>query len=64
MNVFRSENRTLELFEKKHIYQGLNAAEILMKSTHERKIYYPGLQCRCQERVHMPTSDDAPGGDG
>jgi carotenoid cleavage dioxygenase-like enzyme len=64
MNVFHSEDGSLDLFENKHIYQGLNATAMLTKSTGELKIYSPGPQCRCQEPVHIPRSDDAPEGDG
>ncbi|KAH7559907.1 hypothetical protein BM1_03541 [Bipolaris maydis] len=48
----------------KPIYQGLNAVAMLIKSTGELKIYYPGDQCRCQEPLLIPRSDNAPEGDG
>ncbi|EMD86843.1 hypothetical protein COCHEDRAFT_1034086 [Bipolaris maydis C5] len=34
------------------------------RPTGELKIYYPGDQCRCQEPLLIPRSDNAPEGDG
>ncbi|KAF2654811.1 lignostilbene dioxygenase family protein [Lophiostoma macrostomum CBS 122681] len=62
MNVFYSE--TEKSLRNKHIFEGLNATAMLIKSTGELKVYYPGPKCRCQEPVFIPRSDDAPEGDG
>lgn len=62
MNVFYSDVHK-SLIDK-HIFEGLNATAMLIKSTGELKIYYPGPRCRCQEPVFIPRHDDAPEGDG
>ncbi|KAL1792953.1 hypothetical protein ACET3X_009460 [Alternaria dauci] len=48
----------------KHIYETLNSAAMLIKSTGELKVYAPGPECRCQEPVFVPRTPDAPEGDG
>ncbi|KAJ6008988.1 hypothetical protein N7522_004004 [Penicillium canescens] len=62
MNVYYSE--TEKHLMDKHIFEGLNATAMLIKSTGELKVYYPGPHCRCQEPVFIPRSDDASEGDG
>ncbi|EKG22318.1 Carotenoid oxygenase [Macrophomina phaseolina MS6] len=62
MNVYYSE--TEKSLINKHVFEGLTATAMLIKSTGELKIYYPGPQCRCQEPLFIPRSDDAPEGDG
>jgi carotenoid cleavage dioxygenase len=62
MNVYHSE--TEKHLANKHIFEGLNATAMLIKSTGELKVYYPGPNCRCQEPLFIPRSDDAPEGDG
>ncbi|KAH8745894.1 lignostilbene dioxygenase family protein [Diaporthe sp. PMI_573] len=62
MNVYYSEKE--KHLVNKHVFEGLNATAMLIKSTGELKIYYPGPNCRCQEPVFIPRSDDAPEGDG
>lgn len=62
MNVYYSE--TEKHLINKHIFEGLNATAMLVKSTGELKVYYPGSHCRCQEPVFIPRTDDAPEGDG
>ncbi|KAF4993699.1 hypothetical protein FDECE_13339 [Fusarium decemcellulare] len=62
MNIYYSE--TEKYLPDKHIFQGLNATAMLIKSTGELKIYYPGPHCRCQEPVFIPRFDEAPEGDG
>ncbi|KAK5048718.1 hypothetical protein LTR84_005810 [Exophiala bonariae] len=61
-NVFHSD--TEKCLVDKHIFEGLNATAMLTKSTGELKVYYPGPQCRCQEPVFIPRTDDSPEGDG
>ncbi|KAJ6081432.1 hypothetical protein N7499_006306 [Penicillium canescens] len=60
----RIDEQTEKHLMNKHIFEGLNATAMLIKSTGELKVYYPGPHCRCQEPVFIPRSDDASEGDG
>jgi carotenoid cleavage dioxygenase len=62
MNIFHSDPK--EPLREKHIFRGLNATAMLNKRTGELKVYSPGPNCRCQEPVFIPRSDDSPEGDG
>ncbi|KAH6667709.1 lignostilbene dioxygenase family protein [Halenospora varia] len=62
MNVYKPESNGVDL--TKHIFAGLNSTAMLDKRSGELKIYSPGPNCRCQEPVFIPRSDDAPEADG
>ncbi|KAK7214213.1 hypothetical protein V2G26_021391 [Clonostachys chloroleuca] len=62
MNIYYSEEKGP--LGDKHVFEGLNATAMLVKSTGKLEVYYPGPQCRCQEPVFIPRSDDSPEGDG
>ncbi|GFF57381.1 unnamed protein product [Aspergillus udagawae] len=61
-NIYHS--KTEKYLMNKHVFEGLNATAMLIKSTGQLKVYYPGPNCRCQEPVFIPRSDNAPEGDG
>lgn len=62
MNIYYSEEKGP--LGDKHVFEGLNATAMLVKSTGKLEVYYPGPQCRCQEPVFISRSDDSPEGDG
>ncbi|KAJ3464926.1 hypothetical protein MRS44_005584 [Fusarium solani] len=49
---------------KKLLFSGLNAVAMVNTRTGEKKMYWPGENCYCQEPAFVPRSDDAPEGDG
>ncbi|KAL6355856.1 hypothetical protein LRP88_09439 [Fusarium phalaenopsidis] len=50
--------------DKKLLFSGLNAVTMINTRTGEKKTYWPGENCYCQEPAFVPRSDDAPEGDG
>ncbi|KAF2094891.1 lignostilbene dioxygenase [Rhizodiscina lignyota] len=60
MNVFHPGHSD----NNKNIYTSLNAVAMINTRTGERKLYWPGENCYCQEPVFVPRHDDAPEGDG